>query len=448
MHIYDLDNYILNNFEMNKKGRTKMKNLLAFSAVAIAVALSTNVQAQSKENEKWVAGFIEDYSTDHAETGLPDFLDNGVGLGVEFGMRFTPDWAVRVEASNLDIDASPTDHSGNRVGVDVLYFLPDDLLYAFGGLKNTEIVDGDAMVNLGLGKHWDLSDSVKIITEVAAYQPLDSNNSNTHIGLKLGLAYAFGGSTTPAAPTDGDNDGVFDSKDQCLNTPAGTPVDSMGCNLDLDADGVINRLDNCPNTPAGTQVDSYGCNNDVDADGILNTIDKCPDTPAGTKVGAKGCSLILDTDQDGVLDNVDQCAGTPMSDKVDVSGCSVFVDEEVSTNVKVLFGNNSSIIDNPNDAQFQEFADFMNRFPATDAVIEGHASAPGDADYNMMLSQKRADSVRTLLINEYGISSTRLTSKGFGETQLLDTSNTAAANKVNRRITAKVSASKKVKVER
>jgi OOP family OmpA-OmpF porin len=363
----------------------KMKRLLLLSAVASA--LSANVQAQTKDNEKWVAGFIEYYKTDQAETGLPDFLDNGAGLGAEFGIRFSPQWAFRIEASKLDIDASPNNANGSRFGVDMMYFLQDDSLYAFGGLKNTEIVDSDTMANIGIGRHWHVNDNVKIITEAAAYQTLASN-SNTHIGLKLGLAYTFGGSTMTAKPisVDSDNDGVFDKMDQCAGTPIGIRVDSVGCALDSDGDG------------------------------ILNTIDMCPDTP--------------------------------VTDKVDENGCSVFIEEQVLTNIKVLFGNNSSVINNPKDPQFQEFADFMDRYPTTDTVIEGHASAPGDADYNMMLSQKRADAVRILLINQYGIDGVRLTAKGFGETQLLDTSNTEAANKANRRITAKVSVSKRIKVQR
>ena len=401
-----------------KNGIAKIKKLLLLSAVASS--LSANVQAQTKDNEKWVAGFIEYYKTDQAETGLPDFLDNGVGLGAEFGIKFSPEWAFRIEASKLDIDASPNDANGSRFGVDVLYFLPDDLLYAFGGLKNTKIVDSDAMANIGLGKHWNVSDNVKIITEAAVYQPLASGNSNTHIGLKLGLAYTFGGSSMTAIPisVDSDNDGIFDKMDQCADTPIGTRVDSVGCALDTDGDGV------------------------------LNTIDMCPDTPVGTKVSAEGCRLLLDTDQDGIPDSADNCADTPKTDKVDANGCSVFVEEEVSTRLNVSFGNNSSVIDNANNTQFQAFADFMERFPGADAVIEGHASAPGDADYNMMISQKRANAVRTLLINKYGISAARLIAKGFGETQLLDTSNTAAANKANRRITAKVSASTRIKVQR
>ncbi len=434
-----------------------MKKLLVCSAVAAALSLNVQAQEQTKDNDKWVAGFVESYSTDESKQDDPDFFKNAIGFGAEFGFKFTPEWAARIEASYLNIgpggDALEMD--GGRVGVDALYFLPDDLPYIFAGVKLTQINDINSMVNIGLGKHWDLGkhlsfgeyqdvgNNLKIVTEVAVYQSLNSHNTN--IGFKLGLAYAFGGSTGPSMPKDGDNDGVVDSQDQCPNTPAGTAVDMMGCILDLDGDGVINRLDNCPNTPAGTQVDSYGCNNDLDGDGIINSIDKCLNTAEGTQVGAKGCSLILDTDQDGVLDDVDNCSDTPMTDKVDDKGCSVFTEEEVSINVKVLFGNNSSVIGNSNDAQFQELADFMNRYPDTDAVIEGHASAPGNDDYNLMLSQKRANAVRTLLIQKHGIKAGRITAIG---SQLLDTSNTAAANKVNRRITAKVSASKRVNVER
>lgn len=459
-------------FEMNNKGQVKMKKLLVVSAITAALSTGVFAQEQPKENDKWVAGFGEFYS---GNDDSPDFLGDGFGVGGEFGFKFTPEWAVRIEASYLELDVANEflDDDGTRVGVDLLYFFPDSNdFYLFGGLKRTQIADNDSMVNIGLGKHWtlgeswdlgqywdtakdwDLGNRLKVITEMAAYQTIASGSSETsdngdkHLSFKLGLAYAFGGSTTPSMPKDSDNDGVVDSQDQCANTPAGIAVDSMGCVLDLDGDGVINRLDNCPETPAGTVVDSYGCKNDLDEDGIPNNIDMCPNTAPGTQVGAKGCSLVLDTDQDGVLDDVDNCADTPLTDKVDSKGCSVFTEEEVSINVKVLFANNSSVIGNSSASQFQEVADFMNRYPATDAVIEGHASAPGSDDYNLMLSQKRANAVRTLLIQKYGINSERLTAIGFGETQLLDTANTAKANQVNRRIVVKVSTSTRVKVQR
>lgn len=392
-----------------------MKKTLILGAVA--AVMSVQVQAQS--NDKWVAGFAEYYLTE-----TPNLFNNGKGLGVEFGIKFSPNWAARFEYSHLEIDIKGKflDQSGKRFGVDALYFL-DEQIYFFGGIKNIEIIDGDASLSVGFGKHWNLGQSldlaqyweygnnIQFITEIAAYQPIASSDTDAHLGLKFGLSYAFGGTAAPSMPIDADNDGVVDSKDQCSNTPAGTLVDAKGCNLDLDGDSVINRLDNCPNTPAGTKVDSYGCNNDLDGDGIANNLDKCSNTVKGTRVGANGC-IVLPA-------------------------------KGVSKNLDVSFTKNSSGVSNANSAQFKNFADFMKKYPNTEAVIEGHASAPGSASYNMTISQKRADAVKALLINEYGISASRLTSIGFGETQLLDTSNTARAHETNRRITAKVSASDK-----
>ena len=295
-----------------------------------------------------------------------------------------------------------------------------------------------------MGKHWTVDDNLRIITEIAAYH--DFGEGYNDVSAKLGLAYSFGKKSAPTRSKDSDNDGVYNNKDQCPNTPVGTQVDAKGCNIDADEDGVINSMDRCLNTPLGTSVDSYGCNADTDGDGILNAVDKCLKTPDGTQVGVKGCSLVLDTDQDGVLDSKDQCANTPITDKVDNVGCSIFMDSEVAVSLVVSFANNSSIVENPNDQQFQEFADFMNRYPHTESVIEGHASAPGNADYNMKISAKRAAAVRQLLVDQYNIDAKRLSSKGFGETQLIDQSNTRAAHEVNRRITAKVSATKREKV--
>lgn len=376
-----------------------MKKLLLVSAVAAALSANVFAEDTNEDNTKWVAGFTEYYSTDHGETGFPDYLDNGYGFGVEFGYKFTPEWAARLEYSTqrIDIDPSPAragHESGRRAGADVMYFMSD--FYAFGGLKFAEIVEDDVVANIGLGKHWNADKNLKVVTEIAAYQDT-GGDSATHIGFKLGLAYAFGGSSTSMGPKDGDNDGVMDAQDDCKFTPAGDRVDANGCTI------VVSNV---------TQ----------DAD----------------------------QDKDGVMDSQDNCANTPMEDKVDANGCSVFTEEQYSVDLRVLFANNSSVISNPNDSQFQEFADFMERFPSTDTVIEGHASAPGEASYNMTLSQERANAVRDLLINKYGISASRLTSKGFGESQLLDPSNTAQANKVNRRsvVTAKVSTREKVKVAR
>jgi len=53
-------------------------------------------------------------------------------------------------------------------------------------------------------------------------------------------------------------------------------------------------------------------------------------------------------------------------------------------------------------------------------LIVGHIESTGRRDSNVILSQRRADAVRDILVNTFKISSKRLQSVGLGEEQLLD----------------------------
>lgn len=398
-----------------------MKKTFTLAALSLAIA-STGAFAQDSDSAtpdytKWVGIYGMKYDADSDRPLITDVLKDGVGLGAEMGFRFDESWAARVELTALDIDykqqfGTDRQEKGYMVGADAMYFLADDLLYVFGGVRQQDLDDSNTLAALGLGKHWDTGNNISFITEVAAYHGLDE--SFTDFGFKLGLAYTFGGSTPKskpmtAAPKDSDNDGVVDSRDQCPMTPAGVKVDATGCNIDLDGDGVVNSMDQCPNTPYGTEVD------------------------------AKGCKLIKDTDNDGVADEKDMCPSTPVNDKVDSDGCTVFEDKEVSMTLRILFDNNSAEVKDPMQKDIQDFAEFMKRYGKTSAIIEGHTSAPGSAAYNLKLSTLRAEAFKQVLVNDYGIDADRLKSVGYGETQLLDDSNTAEANRINRRIQIKVS---------
>lgn len=428
------------------------KHIIACSLLA-AISGTTHA-AETTKYDGWVGGFVEYYNADNEKPDPLGYLTSGHGIGGEVGFRFREQLGLRFEYSALDLDtnanrlgARQPNNKGHRLGVDAMYFLDNDLLYWFGGLKHESFGKRGSVGNVGIGKHWAINDDWRVITEGAMYH--DFGEGFRDYGLKLGLAYTWGAKASKmAAPADSDRDGVYDSVDQCANTPMGTQVDATGCNIDADGDGVLNAMDKCPNTPAGTAVDAMGCNNDLDGDGVLNEIDKCPETPAGTVVGAKGCSLEIDSDQDGVLDQNDQCADTPLTDLADATGCSIFVDEKVKMNLQVLFGNNSAVISNEDAEKFVEFAEFMNRFPNTQAVIEGHSSADGAASYNQMLSEKRANAVKSLMTDTYGIAADRLVAVGYGEERLIDTANTREAHKVNRRIEAVVTAIQKVKLKK
>ncbi|HBY88384.1 MAG TPA: flagellar motor protein MotB, partial [Colwellia sp.] len=137
------------------------------------------------------------------------------------------------------------------------------------------------------------------------------------------------------------------------------------------------------------------------------------------------------------------CKNTPANVKVDSSGCPLFLDTAVDVDLNVAFENNSSQIKAETMNDIQRLADFMKEYKNTSVVIEGHSSAAGSAKYNLALSQKRADAVKSLLINKFDIEESRLSAKGFGETQLISKGNTAADHELNRRVMAKIEATVK-----
>jgi OmpA-OmpF porin, OOP family len=79
---------------------------------------------------------------------------------------------------------------------------------------------------------------------------------------------------------------------------------------------------------------------------------------------------------------------------------------------------------------------YMNKYPDTTAVIEGHTDDVGESDYNLKLSQQRADSVVNYLVNDLHVARSRLTAVGYGETRPIADNNTSEGQQANRRIDA------------
>lgn len=61
----------------------------------------------------------------------------------------------------------------------------------------------------------------------------------------------------------------------------------------------------------------------------------------------------------------------------------------------------------------------MSDFADKRLIIEGHTDAVGSASYNLDLSRRRAQAVRNYLARTYGVSSSRLTTKGLGKSKPL-----------------------------
>ncbi|MBL0710701.1 MAG: OmpA family protein, partial [Colwellia sp.] len=158
--------------------------------------------------------------------------------------------------------------------------------------------------------------------------------------------------------------------------------------------------------------------------------------------------VIKDADKDGVLDNKDSCANTPIADKVDEKGCTIFTEQQSRMNLLVNFDNNKAIVKAEYLPEIKRMADFLKTYPEVSLVIEGHTSKSGSAAYNKKISQQRADAIVDVLVNQFSVDSNRLSAVGYGEERLIDLGDDQAASAKNRRIEAKVEATKKVATSR
>ena len=238
----------------------------------------------------------------------------------------------------------------------------------------------------------------------------------------------------PAAPvrSDFDNDGVVDSLDKCPNTAAGVAVDETGCPKDFDKDGVPDTFDKCPNTAEGIEVDSTGCPKDSDNDGIPDSKDKCPSTEAGAKVDSTGC--LPDFDKDGVPDVKDKCPNTLQGVAIDSTGCPLNKKENLDELKKgIQFKLNSAKLLKSSYGTLDDVARLMKKFPDANLEVQGHTDFKGTDEYNMQLSQKRAQAVVDYLVKK-GVDSSRLRAVGYGRTMPIADNNDKAGREKNRRV--------------
>jgi outer membrane protein OmpA-like peptidoglycan-associated protein len=243
-------------------------------------------------------------------------------------------------------------------------------------------------------------------------------------------------------PLDSDGDGVPDYRDKCPNTPRGAKVDANGCPLDSDGDGVPDYRDKCPNTPRGAKVNADGCPFDSDGDGVTDDRDKCPNTPRGVKVDTRGCPL--DSDGDGVPDYRDKCPNTPRGTRVDANGCPIPMAKPAPqlTTLQLMINFDFDKYDVKPEfmGEISRVADFLNRHPGQDVVIEGHTDNIGTEIYNLKLSARRANSVAKILHEQYGIDLERISAQSLGMSQPIASNDTEEGRAMNRRVFAHMEA--------
>jgi outer membrane protein OmpA-like peptidoglycan-associated protein len=107
---------------------------------------------------------------------------------------------------------------------------------------------------------------------------------------------------------------------------------------------------------------------------------------------------------------------------------------QVTVPDQVHFVTDSADIMPDSQTLLERIADFMNRHPELRSVeIQGHTDNQGPRPRNQALSQQRAESVRTALVN-LGVGADRLTARGFGPDRPIGPNLTPAGRARNRRV--------------
>jgi OmpA-OmpF porin, OOP family len=353
--------------------------------------------------------------------------------------------------------------------------------YIFVGIGASSIKDLDATnsttylkQSTGLGLNFWLTENVGL-NVAGAYDYIITPKLSTtdakrddYMHYTFGLKFRFGAKDTdgdgvkdkddacPETPgkvelagcPDRDNDGIADKDDACPDVAG--KAEFKGC-PDTDGDGIIDKDDACP-TVAGKK-ELNGCP-DRDGDGIADKDDKCPDQPGKKELG--GCP---DRDGDGIIDSEDACPDTKGLAKFngcpDTDGDGIADKDDkcpevfgVASNfgcpeVKkfeymkvVYFETAKSAVITKYTKDLDEVVTIMKDHADVSVTVEGYADSKGNDNYNMKLSEKRADYVINYLVKK-GVAKDRLVKKFYGEGNPVGDNSTEAGRAQNRRVEIK-----------
>lgn len=123
-----------------------------------------------------------------------------------------------------------------------------------------------------------------------------------------------------------------------------------------------------------------------------------------------------------------------VSDKLEESFAKTGKIEKMNMNIN--FDTNSTEVKAEYLQTLADYAEFLSNHPELKIAINGYTDNTGGADYNLTLSQKRAQSVATVLNEKYGIAKDRITSKGYGDADPVAPNDTPENQAKNRRIEA------------
>ena len=123
-------------------------------------------------------------------------------------------------------------------------------------------------------------------------------------------------------------------------------------------------------------------------------------------VAAKDLELVSLADE---LLNVQNQLNEARNQQAQATGQTINILESV-----IAFPFNQSDIKASQMPSLEHAANYLKNNPDACITVNGYASPEGTEDYNLQLSQRRADAVKAILVDKYGIEASRINAIGHG----------------------------------
>jgi outer membrane protein OmpA-like peptidoglycan-associated protein len=110
----------------------------------------------------------------------------------------------------------------------------------------------------------------------------------------------------------------------------------------------------------------------------------------------------------------------------------------------ILFDVDKAALKPDAQANLDKLAVILNKYADTNILVDGHTDATGSEEYNLKLSQSRAQSVANYLAS-LQVATPRMAIMGYGESRPIATNDTAEGRAQNRRVEVGIMANEKLK---
>lgn len=474
-----------------------MKKTVAVAACLSAFLAAGSGHAANKAETFVISPFIGGYTFDgkqHLETRPVYGIRGGYNFTDNFGAEAVFDY-VSTESTRAAGDADVYNYRGELL----YHFFPEArfvpyLAAGYGAITvdQNNVKSTRGAFNYGAGLKYFLTDTVALRGDVR-HLIMDKDRTLHNLEYTLGAAFYFGGAQPapkavaaepapapkpveqpkPVAPAPA----VVPAPTATLSAQPGTIIQGQPVTLSWSSQ----NAKNCTLQPDGTAVGTQGSKTVTPStatsytltctgDGGTATSDAAvgvnrPAAPTATLSVApatvtKGESATLSwTSQNATECDIQPAIGAvqpqgsvsikpagPTAYTLSCSGAGgtatskadVAVSERICITLKILFDTDKAVIKPKYHNEIKQVGDFFNKYPNATGVIEGHTDNQGGAEYNMKLSQRRADAVRTYIIDKFGIAADRLTAKGYGLTKPVADNGSAEGRAKNRRIDATI----------